>query len=188
MDRRRRSEYTYWENQHPVADPYELLSLLRSRQSGRYSDERHLHPHLTPPELHLKWHREGSSGGDTSGYDYYEVATEVATHVVRERWVEPHVHKFWGGSTVEKDKLVLSRFGLESLRKHIDTQEKEAKKLIVPGEHTKFSSVFNYREHGWHSQDGEATELCFEFTTPMDERIRVHLSSKRVVNLDKERA
>ena len=91
MSERRRNEYTRWSNKKPVVDIYELLALLKPRQSGRYSDKRYLRNGRKPPELEVNWYSEGDSGGDRSGYDYYEVKPEVAEYLVREHLVEPNM-------------------------------------------------------------------------------------------------
>lgn len=188
MRQRKRTEHTFWSNQKPVADAYELLALLQPRQSGRYSDKRCLHTDRKATELEVDWYHEADSGGDRSGYDYYELKPGIVEQLVREHWVEPNVKKHWGGSTVEKNKLVLSEFGQASLRKYIKEQAEEAKKLLIPGKHSKISGLFDYRTHGREGHQGEGGELYFEFETPQKERLRVYLASKRVVDLAKERA
>ncbi len=194
MERRARGDNTLWRNSKPVADVYELLALLENRQSGRYCDTRYLRPANSGfrptkcPEVEVDWYHEGSSGGDTGGHDYFEVAPQVAEQAVRERWVEPNVKKYWGGSTVEKDKLVLSELGKVTLNKYIREQMEEAKKLVVPMKHTKYSGLLEPRGYGQEGHDGEGGELYFDFETPMQEKLRVYPKSKRVVDRAKERA
>ncbi|MBP7770384.1 MAG: hypothetical protein KA066_00540 [Candidatus Pacebacteria bacterium] len=188
MPRRQRDKFTYWNNEKPIADIYELLELLQPSQSGRYSDKRYLRTDRNPAELEVDWYSEADSGGDRSGYDYYEIAPEITEHLVREHWVAPNVKKYWGGSTVEKNKLVLADWGTWALEKYIKEQAEEAKKLLVPGKHSKISGLFDYRTYGRDGHRGEGGELYFEFETPQKERFRVHLASKRVINLAKERA
>lgn len=187
MEQRKRDKFTHWRNQKPIADAYELLELLQPRQGGRSSDSRYLRADKNPPELEVDWYREGSSGGDSSGYEYYEVKPEVVEQLVREHWVEPNVVKFWGGSNIERHKLVLSELGKISLKKHIAGQAEEARRLLIPGEHSKISGLFEYRGYDRDGHDGEGGELYFEFETPQKERLQVFLASKRVVDLAKER-
>jgi len=188
MPRRQRDKFTYWNNQKPVADIYELLELLQPIQSGRYSDKRYLRTDRDPAELEVDWYSEADSGGDRSGYDYYEVKLEVVEQLVREHWVEPNVKKYWGGSTVETNKLVLSELGKQSLRDYIQGQADEAMKFLMSGKYSKISDKFYCRDHGRDGHRAEGGELYFEFETPKKKRFRVFLASKRVVDLAKERA
>ncbi|MEK7068188.1 MAG: hypothetical protein AAB964_00030 [Patescibacteria group bacterium] len=180
MARRERDKYSHWENEKPVTDFYEALELLRNKQQGRYSDERYLIGGPTP-EILVDWYREADSGGDRGGIDHYEIDNAVFEEIVRQGCVSPNVVKFYGGSRTEHHKLVLNKVGRDKFEHFLDLRQNEAKKLVIPGEHTKFSGVLNPRGYGREGYQGYGGELYFEFETPMNERLRVYPDSKRVV-------
>ena len=187
MSQRKRDKFTNWSNQEPIADVYEALEMLKSRQQGRYNDTRFL---MREPqdEIMVDWYHEADSGGDRSGYDYYEIDPTIVEQLVKERWVTSNVVKFWGGSRTENHKMVISTAGKYELQKYLETTQEDAKKLVVPGKHTKFSGILNSRGYGRDGHQGCGGELYFDFETPMQERLRVFLTSKRVVDRAKERA
>jgi hypothetical protein len=175
-------KYTHWSNEKTIEDLFEALELLEPDHRDS-SDGRYLSTRMDPPEIHVGWYTHGDSGGDRSGIEYFDIDPKISKELVRKGLVEPCIQKFWGGSTPQCDKLVLSELGKRELRDYLKKQKEVAKSLLVPGEHTKFSGVFNDAGQGRTGYKGYG-ELYFDFKTPIDERLRVFPATKKVEKLD----
>ena len=177
-ERKPRDEYTHYENAEPVKDPYELMDLLSQGRSDS-TDGRYLRVRQGEEiEMHRGWYVHGDSGGDRSGIDYYQIDPETSKKLIAERWVTPKRIPHMGYTEERKHELVLSEAGKAELRRFHEEQRKAALALLIPGKHSKFSGVFNYRSHG--RQYPGVGPLYFEFVTPMDEKVRVCPETKKV--------
>lgn len=177
MERRSRDRYTHYDNEQPFNDIYAVLELLLSKQQGRSTTHSVLR---RDPEVQRFWYREGSSGGDTGGVDYYDVEPAIGKQLIDGRLVEPRVEKYWGGRTVHESDLVISEAGRKKLTECIEQQREVARSLLVPGVHTKFSGVFNNAGWDWEALRSGRALLCFSFQTPIGERLQVWPALKRV--------
>lgn len=173
----------------PVTDLHELLDLLPEywRDSGKryvYMRQAELYePNV--PEVWKEWNREGSSGQDSWGVDRFQVDRALVQKALDDGLLQTMEVPYWGGSHKERDKLVVTRRG-EELRKRLYEEKKAAAHtLLVPGEHSAWSSIFEFRksEREKHYPLGE---LYFEFVTPMKERVRVWIDQKRIEKLEKD--
>ena len=177
-ERKPRDKYTHYENAEPVKDPYELMDLFSQGRSDS-TDGRYLHVSGgNDIELHRGWYTHGDSGGDRSGIDYYCVDQDTAQKLIKEGWVTPKRVPQWGHTETRHNQLVLSDAGKAELRRFHEEQRNAALALLVPGKHSKFSGVFNYRSHG--RQYPGLGPLYIDFITPMDEKVRVYPTLKKV--------
>jgi len=148
--RPRRNEYTHWNNEQPITDLHEALHLLGMSSSS--SDPHHLarrHELLGEIwELVASWYREGDSGGDSSGFDYFQIDQNLARELVNERLVQSHVVKYRGGSYEERDKFVISAVARERLHKLDTTLLVQAETLLRPGVHTDLTGKPNRTASG----------------------------------------
>src|SRR3989344_3835161 len=163
MSLRPRDEYTYWWNEAPITDVHEALHLLRPQWGDPFGEKtRYLSMRADPPELHIEWFADGDSGGASSGTYYLEIALTVVEQLQRDGFVQPLQVKGYGYSYPDPNKLIIS------------------------GEHSKFSGIFE--STGWgrvHSRFGG--RLFFDFVTPMKEKVRVYPDTKEVKKLEPEK-
>lgn len=145
---RRRGEHSTWYNDEPITDLHEALDLLwLERNSVR---ERYLQIHNSladpsKPEIHADWYTEGDSGGDMSGWYYFQIDPELAKQLQKEELVEPRKVLYMGGFYLEHEKLVLSGKGKEK-RERLNREKKEAAiKLMRPGVYEKLQPLYDER-------------------------------------------
>lgn len=173
-----------WINEHPITDAYEALAILAKQSSSaiphHIDTNRQWLAEPGCPEIVYTWHRDGDSGGDMSSEDRLDMEQEVAQTLRERRWVEPRRIPQWGHTETRDDELVISGEGREALAAHINTLQEAARKLIIPGKHTKYSGTLFSR--GWGLEDYWCGEIYFEYTTPMKEDglLRVFPKSGRV--------
>lgn len=188
MRLRRRDERTYWSNEVPVTDAYEALDMLYPDFYDSFGEgTRFIAMGKNPPELHVRWFRDGDSGGASEGVCYYEINRQVVECLEREQWVRMLIVKGWGYATPDPNKLVISERGKSARNAHINEMREAARKLPVAGKHTQFSSVLNDAGHGRETYYGK-NRLYFDFETPMRERVRVFPSNKRIKKLPQKAA
>lgn len=177
---RRRDEHSFWYNQEPISDPYEALSLLRSNNSSTIPPylRRELIDALWTWEIVVPWYHEGSSGGDSSGEDYYEVVDAVAQRLKLESHVEPHVDKGWGWSRPNPDRLVISSRSKEMSIEHERVLRAAAAALLRPGIHTDLSGKPHQGGAGW---DYDTNRFYVDFHTPSETTCRVYPERQEII-------
>ena len=187
MSLRPRDEYTYWWNEAPITEVHEALHLLRPQWGDPFGEKtRYLSMRADPPELHIEWFADGDSGGASSGTYYLEIALTVVEQLQRDGFVQPLQVKGYGYSYPDPNKLIISRLGTLEIEEYLMRTEEEMRKLLIPGEHSKFSGIFE--STGWgrvHSRFGG--RLFFDFVTPMKEKVRVYPDTKEVKKLEPEK-
>ncbi len=175
--RKPRDKFSFFENENPITDLHQILDIL-SPTRGDSIDGRYINIRNEIPEIHIGWYIHGDSGGDRSGIDYYQVDAGVVKKLIAEGWVVPKEVSRWGATDIHHHELVLSAQGKEELRHYYKSEEENARKMVEPGVHTKFSGVLYLRDKGRGYRSRE--ELFFVFDTPMNERVRVYPLVKRV--------
>ncbi len=153
---RKRDKYTSWYNDEPIADLHEALDMLwleRNSVRERYLQIGDSVVDPSKPEIHADWYTEGDSGGDMSGWYYFQIDPELAKRLQKEELVEPHKVLYMGGFSLEHEKLVLSAKGKER-REQLHKEKKAAAiKLMRPGIYEELlplydeHRVFPEREH-----------------------------------------
>lgn len=179
MERRKRDEKTHWLNDQPITDEHEALFVLQREWQGPFPIYLSM---VNPdrPEVCLEMHRPGDGGRTSSCYiEYLEIDSDLARRLIAQLWVVPMRIPHSGYTETVQDKFVLSRPGGDRLQALTQEKLQFAKTLPVPGEHTKFSSLFEEvrygREHG-----RRGGRFFVDYKTPMDERLRVFPDSKEI--------
>jgi len=182
---RKRDEHTYWYNEKPIATTHEALDALRKRWGD--SGKRYIYTDGEKPELRIGWYKEGSSGGDSAGTDYFEIKPEVAAELAKLGYIEKMPIREIGYTYREPHKFVLSREGERELERLYKEKKEVARSLLVPGEHSQFSSIF---DDAGSDREGyrHCGRLFFDFVTPMKEKVRVYPDTKEVEKLEPEKA
>ncbi|MES2203219.1 MAG: hypothetical protein V4474_02800 [Patescibacteria group bacterium] len=178
----KRDQYTRWHNERPVKDIHELLELLRPGHHDS-TDGRYIKIDGHKVEVQIGWFTYGSSGGDRSGFHYYQVEQKTVDELRKNAWVAPRRISRVGYTETQHNKLGLTNKGEGEFKRFLAEQEEKAKALLVPGKHSKFSALFERYDHG--RTYGKYGELYFLFRTPMDERVRVFPRLKKVRKLRK---
>lgn len=178
----KRDEHTHWNNEEPITDVHEALEIL-SEQSPTDSDEFRLHPtrgKLYAWEIVVPWYTEGDSGGDQSGYHYYQIDETLAETLVKEGLVEKRREPRMGYTHTHNDQLVISQAGRDALDAYLTQMRAKAESLLRPGVHTDLTGKPDY---AGHDRDGyHCGKLYFEFRLPdTDRRCRVYPEEDRVV-------
>jgi hypothetical protein len=188
MPLRPRPKGDYWWNDAPITDIFEALDLLRPKWGDGFGDEtRYVAMDESPPEIHIQWFHDGDSGGASSGVHYLEITQEVVEQLRREGLVEPLMQKGYGWARPDPMRLIISPWGKHRLREYTNETREVARKLLVPGEHSKFSGIFNDAGYG-RERSHRGGRLYFDFITPMKEKVRVYPDTKEVKKLEPQRA
>lgn len=175
----KRDEYSYWYNETPITDLHEALYFLAREGSSRdpyclakpggYWGQKEVPDRW---ELHAPWYREGSSGGDTSGTDYYQIDPALAEQLINEGYVAPRRVKQWGHTEERKDELVITEKGRcvdEAFEKQM---LKKAESMLVPGIHTDLTG--NPERRQYDRDKFRHGRFYVEFDTPNEGRCRIY--------------
>ncbi len=182
MSLRQRTKYSHWYNDAPITNLYEALDTLSSENSSRRSV--HLRKRDSEAgegyEIAYPWYREGCSGGDTSGTDYYDIDTALAEELIRERLVQPNRVPQWGYTETRENELVLTQAAEQKLELFEKEMERKAESMLTPGIHTDLSGR---PKRLCRNRDGfRCGKLYFEYELP-EERgvVRVYPEEQRLV-------
>lgn len=178
--RPQRTKHTTWENDTPISDSNEAISLLAHNSSS--SEPVHLtrFPYDCEHEWEIvvPWYHEGSSGADSAGWDYFQIDQELAARLVRAGIVEPYKILYLGGSRVDQNRFVLPK----ELKTAAYQREREliekAKRLLVPGVHTDLAG--EAQRCGSGREHWRFGRFYVDFETPLGGEIRVFPEQEEV--------
>lgn len=173
----KRTEHTNYSNKVPIADMHEALELLM--MDGSSTDPYHLTNRKGIWEIVLPWYHEGSSGGDSSGFDYFQIDQELAKRLVDERKVEPRRKMRWGATDILQNELVPTRAAVRDEEVYRREMQAHAKSLLVVGLHTDLSG--EAVSNGWGREEWRYGRMYFDFKMPNDNICRVYPESDEVV-------
>ncbi len=177
MARYPRCPNTYYRNEEPITDLNEALYVLSNERLGRSSrDPLHLRNETVLGnrvwEVVFPWYREGSSGGDSWGQEYFLIADEVAAALIAEHLVAPLRVLHMGYTETDQKRLVLSEHGKERLEAYEAEMIVKAKSMLTPGVHTDLTSEVDCRDFG---RDGhQCGRFYLDFRTPHEDTVRVY--------------
>lgn len=184
MPVRKRDKYTHWSNDCAIDDLHELLSLLE--EQWRDTGKRYVHTGDGEPHVQIEWSHDGDSGGFSSGIRYFEAKRELIDQLLEKGLVTKMQVPRMGYTYTEPHKLVLSNLGELELQRLNDEKKRLARSLLIPGEHSKFSGIFNDAGFDREHYKGYG-RLYFDFVTPMNEKVRVYPDTKEVRKLEAEK-
>lgn len=153
-----RTKYTRWSNERPICDINEALHLLamRSQTNDPYCLSRRLADDREIWELVAPWYSEGDSGGDRSGEYYFQIDHQLVPRLIKNGFVMPHERKYWGGTELIQDKLVITQSGREAVRAFEQELIRAAKRMLRPGIDTDLTGQADCRDHDrefyWHGR------------------------------------
>lgn len=177
----RRNDHSRWNNPEPFADAHQVLELLlKDSATGEPS---YVHNCKGKEEFDWEiiesWYSQGSSGGDRSGYHYYQIDPELAERMKGEGLVEPQKILYPGYTVTEEKQLVISPKGIEQLREYRSAMREKAESLLVPGIHTDLTGEIKYR--GYSRDTFGYGALYYEFEMPTGGRCSVYPEDGRIV-------
>lgn len=177
----KRDAYSRWKNPELFTDIHTVLQLLNSKSPTRTPT--HLHEcHKGSDfewEIIVPWYTQGDSGGDQSGYDYFQIEKSLAERLVTEGLVHPRTQVGRGYTTSIKDELVISTLGKEMIEGFQKDMRAKAESMLTPGVHTDLTGKPMYlgssREHWRYGP------LYYEFEMPSGGSCRVYPEEGRIV-------
>ncbi|HUO50601.1 MAG TPA: hypothetical protein VMU25_03530 [Candidatus Paceibacterota bacterium] len=177
-----RDAYTFWDNEHPIVDLHEALSVLGAESSSR--EPHHLARRSQGDgspfwEIVVPWYREGDSGGDRSGCDYLQIDQELAHRLVIENLLEQNLVKYFGGSRREVNKFVITEHAAAENRAYEESLLEKAEALLVPGIHTDLTGKARRIDYG--REHWRYGRFRVDFRTPLGDRCRVFPETELVV-------
>jgi len=184
----KRTEHSFWHNKEPYTDPHEVLELLRS-ESPTY-EPLHLDRCRSEEyewEIVVPWYTHGSSGGDMSGHNYYQIAADLAKQLVEEGLVRQRTIPHMGYTETRENEFVISPKGESTLTMYLKEMREKAETMLIPGIHTDLTGTIDYRGHG---RDGwREGPLYFQFQLPEERgQCKVYPESERIVMPDEPEA
>jgi hypothetical protein len=179
---RKRSATSHWRNDEPIKNLYEAIDTLSSENSSR--DPVHLRKRESEAgdgyEIVWPWYREGSSGGDSWGIEYYEIDTATAEELIREHFVAPRRVKHLGYTETRDDELVVTDIAREKLDLFEKEMERKAESMLTPGIHTDLAG--KPKRLCWSRDGFRCGRLYFEYELPEERgRVRVYPEEQRLV-------
>lgn len=181
MEYPQRDKYTFWHNQYPIEDAYEALSLLAlDTTSSRPTIIQDCEVLYNVAEILRHWYREGSSGGDMSGTNYYQVSRRTFERLMAFGMIQIQtIHFPAGGSITRADEYVISAEGKRNLKEHDALMLKIAKSMLKPGIDTDLTGqVPNYELSREHFRHGE---VHVDFFCPDNRTCRIYPRSRQRV-------
>lgn len=174
---RERDKYTSWRNDAPITDIHEALDILWLEPHSQRERHIQIANHLADPakpELHADWYTEGDSGGDMSGWHYFQIDPALVKKLRDEEYLEPRKILFMGGFYLEHEKLVLSEKG-KAERKRLQEEKKQAAiKLMRPGIYETLPPPYDEnRVFGEREYHGYGGRLYFTFRMLNGDEVRV---------------
>lgn len=148
LRRKMRDQYTPWFNDRPINNVHEALDFLK-QQSYVSGEAFHLHHNREGWwELVEPWYSEGDSGGDQSGWNYYQIEEAVALQLVSAGLVAPREVPRMGYTQTIEDELVITQKGQEELAAFGARMVTIAKSMLRPGIHTDLTGEVRQRGSG----------------------------------------
>jgi hypothetical protein len=189
MPRSKRTEHTRWQNDSPITDMFEAIEILQT--TGTTLRETHLQARPKEAgdgyEICVPWARDGSSGGDTSGTHYFQVDSALVEKMKEERLLTPYIEKYWGGSRVIEDQLVLTTHANMEHETFWKDMKKKAESMLKPGVHTDLTGKPKRLGSG---RDGfQCGKLYFDYELPGERgKVRVYPQEDRLVMPEEKQA
>ncbi len=180
MPRYKLKDRTYY-NETPITDVYEALDVLCFESSSRRSIHLFKSIDKDNPDYHLvvPWYREGCSGGDTSGEDYYQIDPTLAQKMIDEGLVTPLKIVSWGRTDTDRERFVVCYDGEEKSKAYDRDMIKKAESMLKPGIHTDLTAKPYRTEYG--REGFRHGRFYVEFKTPHNERCRVYPQDDELV-------
>jgi hypothetical protein len=169
----------HWYNEGPILDLNEALELLQRESSTTEPHHMARRFRATEWEIVIPWYSEGDSGGDQSGYYYFQIDQTLAKRLVREKLVEPRRVNYMGGHYFNDDELVISTEARRSVQAFLAEMQTKACALLIPGVHTDLTGEIRPGLQG--REQWRTGKLYYDFTTPNNERCRVYPETNEVV-------
>ena len=178
LERASRPKKHWYNEEGPIRDLREALYLLNI--DGSSNDPHHLAQDRDTKdwEVVAPWYHEGSSGADTSGYDYFQIDQALAEQLVREGFVTTRRVNYMGGFYLNSDELVLSDKAREQVQKFEQDMRLKAQSLLTIGIHTDLTG--EVVSGGWGREHRLYGRMHFDFVTP-NGRCRVYPETSSVV-------
>ncbi len=177
----KRGAYTYWHNVDPIDDAYEVLSLLALKtSSGHPTIIRESEEPLDIAEIERHWYREGSSGGDMAGIEYYQVTMGIFQRLQNFGMIcYRRIPDGTGHYYNRYDQFVISTEGARNLGEYENHLRKIAQRMLKVGIHTDLTGEIRQlqtgREHWRHGA------LYVDFQCPNDRLCRIYPARREVI-------
>ncbi|KND50696.1 MAG: hypothetical protein ABA06_04555 [Parcubacteria bacterium C7867-001] len=177
----KRTEHTYYWNAAPITNLYEALEVLTFDNSSRTPV--HLAHENSPDgktwEILSPWYREGSSGGDSSGIEYFQIDQELAEKLKAGGYLQPRKEVGWGYTRYNEKELVASQKAHDEDRSHSREMEKVAESMLTAGVHTDLAGSPTRLRFG--REDWRTGRLHFDYKMSNGDTCRVYPEEKELV-------
>lgn len=161
----KRGHGSFWMNQEPLVDLHETLDLLRYESETYEPNYLSHNVKLGVWEIVAPWYSHGDSGGDQSGYLYYQVDTKLAEQLTRDALVSGRRIEYHGGSYVNEEELVPTTAGHRRADTYWQESKTRALSLLQPGIHTDLTGEPHGR--GWGREHRTYGRAYFDFEAPL---------------------
>lgn len=183
MPRYERTENTSWRNAKPATDLNEVLYVLAEKNSSTTPVHLFRHPEDKDWnwEIKIPWYRDGDSGGDSSGVDFYQIEEETALKLIKERLVEKRRIPQWGYTETRNREYVISSHGKRQLGEYHEQMREKAWALLKPGVHTDLTGARDIALCPSRKHYGDDMRLFFVCNVPNGSRVHVYPEDGSIV-------
>ncbi len=176
----KRDAYSSWRNPEPFTDIHMALELL----AGDSTTTEPVYLQRCQGEdyewqIVLPWYTHGSSGGDQSGYDYFQIDPVLAKQLVDERLVAIRRILHLGYTEERKDQFVIDRLGKRKVEDFKREMLAKAESMLTPGVHTNLTAEPERR--GSSRDQWRYGALHFDFKMPLGGICRVYPEEGRLI-------
>lgn len=172
---------TTFYNETPITDVHEALDVFFVEQTHRMP--MHLYRGLNKKNpdyrLVIPWHRDGSSGGDTSGENYFQIDPVLAEQMIAERLVVPRKDIGWGYTRDDPERFVLNYLGEQKSKAFDKAMLAKAESMLTVGVHTDLAGKPMRTSYG--REGYRCGRFYVDFKTPHEETCRVYPEQEELV-------
>jgi hypothetical protein len=181
-----RAGNTYWWNDTPIMDVHLALEILL-KESAVIGRPTYLHDCQYEKVSHKweiveYWYREGSSGGDRGGWNYFQIDARIAEQLVAEKLVIPKEEGAHPCIIKIPYQLLVSDKGRRVYNEYRESMKRKALGMLRPGVHTDLTG--ETRSRGMDREPWRCGELFFAFDMPLGGQCHVFPGSERIVLVD----
>jgi hypothetical protein len=129
--------HSHWYTEEVFTDINAVLQLLRA-ESPTY-EPNHIERNRGGDcewQIVVPWYTQGDSGGDRSGYHYFQIDPDLVKQLIADGLVQKRTDPRIGYTYTYDNEFVVSQAGRDQSRRFESEMQAKAERMLKPGVHT----------------------------------------------------